>query len=294
MFTKNLNDISYRLRHNALHKISTDHYLKKYFDIPRLDSKERVVVSFTTLPDRIEYLSAMINSLLSQTRRPDAIYLCVPEISQRKKTRYVVPQEILNNRAITIITADKDYGPATKLIPAFLAERKNPDTKIIIVDDDQVYPRYHLECLNNWANLLPNSAVGGAGCFMPDKYPPSKVLGKDSVVGSSLRLSADKLSYLTQVDILFGYASYVVRPRFLNDQLLDYSGAPTAAFFEDDVWVSGNLARNGVDRYAFPCLGKRFSPASSKKTRHTGALCTEENVNYQNMDIIYDYFREYW
>jgi hypothetical protein len=50
------------------------------------------------------------------------------------KHHIVFPTGITVNRC-------QDVGPLTKLLPAVLAEEKgDPDTIIITVDDDQVYP----------------------------------------------------------------------------------------------------------------------------------------------------------
>jgi hypothetical protein len=43
------------------------------------------------------------------------------------------------------------------------------------------------------------------------------------------------------VDVMQGFAGYLVRPRFFDARAVaDYSAAPPAAFFVDDVWISAH------------------------------------------------------
>src|SRR5262245_46419466 len=51
----------------------------------------RVIVSFSTLPERIGNLEPTIRSLLEQTRPPDEIVLALPEFSIRQQKKYIIP-----------------------------------------------------------------------------------------------------------------------------------------------------------------------------------------------------------
>ena len=113
-----------RVRAHFLNFRSHDFYIKKYSKIPRVNSKDRVVVTLTTIPERIDKIQATLNSLLDQSCSPDAIYLAIPKISRITNKPYNIPEWLIDHPVIRILYCDKDYGPATKFIPAFLEEKE--------------------------------------------------------------------------------------------------------------------------------------------------------------------------
>ena len=80
----------------------------------------KVVVSFTTSPTRISKTKIMIDSILNQSRKPDFFLLNIPKIFPRTGRSYIIPDFIKNNDNIIINVIDRDYGPATKVIPTIL------------------------------------------------------------------------------------------------------------------------------------------------------------------------------
>jgi len=57
----------------------------------------RVIVSLSTLPERISNLEPTLRCLLEQTRPPDEIVLAVPEFSIRQQKKYIVPGYLEKN-----------------------------------------------------------------------------------------------------------------------------------------------------------------------------------------------------
>jgi hypothetical protein len=89
------------------------------------------------------------------------------------------------------------------------------------------------------------------------------------------------------VSYLFGYAGFLVKPQFFTDRLMNYAEAPGGAFFDDDLWIGGNLHRQGVERYVIPSHATKLMPAASRQTLHTRALCLTDNSDGKNMDEVY-------
>jgi hypothetical protein len=73
----------------------------------------RVIVSLSTVPDRINKLRPTIRSLLKQTRPPDEIVLAIPEFSVRERRHYVVPKYMSRLPRVGILRTREDWGPAT-------------------------------------------------------------------------------------------------------------------------------------------------------------------------------------
>lgn len=90
----------------------------------------RTVCSLTTRPFQPYYFKDVLDSLVEQF---DAVYLTLPYISH-KGIKY--PE--ISHPGVTIVRPEKDYGPITKFFGPLDIE-KDPDTLIVILDDDVVY-----------------------------------------------------------------------------------------------------------------------------------------------------------
>ena len=128
-------------RYIQLHYETPDKYIENYKNLPKISGIDnKIIISFTTTPDRINKLNPMLNSILDQTVKIDQIVLNIPENCKGKT--YNIPNNYKN--IINIITCGKDYGPATKFIPTVLRE-DNADTIIILLDDDTIYGKDFIE-----------------------------------------------------------------------------------------------------------------------------------------------------
>src|SRR6184192_2765497 len=123
----------------------------------RTFDNRRVIVSLSTVPDRINNLRPTIRALLKQTRLPDEIVLAIPEFSTREQRPYVVPKYISRLPRVRILRCGKDWGPATKSIPVIQEELAagRGDTLIMVVDDDRTYPRDAVETYLHYHAQLP-------------------------------------------------------------------------------------------------------------------------------------------
>lgn len=198
-----------------------------------------VIVTLTTLPSRVGLLRPVLASLLDQTVPPARVVLALPEHSLREDTGYRLPA-FLDHPAVEVLRSERDWGPATKLIPAW--QRADPEQLLLALDDDNIYPRDLLENLLRWRQRVPGAALGLRGWN----------------VGPSLDLNQARILYgtglreLRPVDVLTGTWGILARRDFFDEGLLDYRGYPEDAVWVDDVWFSGHLARRGVARRVVP------------------------------------------
>jgi hypothetical protein len=121
----------------------------------------RVIVSLSTLPDRIANLEPTLDCLINQTRAPDEIVLALPEFSLRQQEPYVIPEYLASYSRVRILRSDKDWGPATKFIPVVQEELAagRGDTLIMVVDDDR---RLSPRCARDLSSLSSTVARRGA------------------------------------------------------------------------------------------------------------------------------------
>jgi hypothetical protein len=257
-------------------------FIRETLVAKRTFDNRRVIVSLSTVPDRIDNLRPTIRSLLKQTRPPDEIILAIPEFSVREQRPYVVPKYISRLPRVRVLHCAEDWGPATKFIGAIQDElaagREN--SLIMVVDDDRLYPRDALETYLYYSEQLPNAALCFRGAAMPS------TLDWDD----AKMIYAKDLREPRPVAVITGCGSYLVRARFFDRSLWDYSGAPSVAFYIDDIWISGFLARANVKRYVVPASAMMRSVRRQRQTLSLNKIPGRQKLNNETIA----FFRDAW
>jgi hypothetical protein len=242
----------------------------------------RAIVTLTTIPSRISRLRPTLASLLDQTRPPDAIVLNLPLRCEREARGYALPGFLAQLPELRVERCERDWGPATKLIPTLL-RLPDPDAALIVVDDDQIYPRELVSNLLHWSESHPEAALCHRGFRVPRNLEHAR----------RNTLYAEHQRRPEPVEIIQGSAGYLVKPRFFGPDLLDYHGAPAAAHTRDDVWISGHLARAGVERLVVPLAGCR-SRLTRPAVHRNRALSHRENRDDREGKALYHHFLSDW
>lgn len=272
-----------------LSRYCTPSYLARYLGIRlqgsrligsgRIDegTSPRVVVSLTSIPSRIGHVFPTLNSVLLQSRAPSAIYLNLPANSGREADAYRVPSQIEEDPRITICRSGEDLGPIMKLLPA-LAREPDPNTIIITVDDDVVYPRGMIETLLETRESLPEAALGFRGWRLPD----------DGNLPGRTILHANQVSRPFEVDVLCGVSGAMYLRKHFGPDFFDRSALPPESYFVDDLCISGYLHRAGIMKYIVPYpIREPFS--SYVRTSRSNPLW-EINRDCRNIDRMVDFY----
>jgi Glycosyl transferase family 2 len=224
----------------------------------RKSDNRRVIVSLSTVPERIGNLGPTIRCLLKQTRPPDEIVLAVPEFSIREQRRYEVPKYVSRWPRVRVLRCGKDWGPATKFIPVIQEELAagRGNTLIMVVDDDRVYPRDALQTYLYYSEQLPEAALCFRGAAMPRSLDWR----------NAKMIYANELREPRRAAVITGCGSYLIQPRFFDESVWDYSRAPQGAFYMDDIWISGFLNRRDVKRYVVPASAMMRSVLRQHRT----------------------------
>jgi hypothetical protein len=240
----------------------------------------RVIASLSTVPDRIGNLGPTIRSLLKQTRPPDEIVLAIPEFSVREQRPYVVPKYVSRLPRVRVLHCAADWGPATKFIGAIRDEltagREN--TLIMVVDDDRIYPSDALETYLFYSEQLSNAALCFRGAAMPS------TLDWDD----AKMIYAEHVREPRPVAVITGCGSYLVRPRYFDQSLWDYSKAPSVAFYIDDIWISAWLSRRGVKRYVIPASARMRSVSRQRRTVSLNKIPGRQKLNNETIAFFSD------
>lgn len=254
---------------------------KIYHNLPRVKSSDRVVLSFTTMPERLDDIKFTLMSLLDQSHRVDQINICIPYKMKRSGKEYIIPDYLKALKNINILRC-QDYGPSTKLLPTLLNETNN--TKIIYLDDDRIYGSRLVKNLVKFSEKYPDRVICNFGWNLPHDR---------NYLTHRKHLVSTYLGKFGNVDIIEGCEGCLVKPKFFDlNALADYSNAPQEAFYVDDIWISGHLAKQKVIRYRMPFhLHSRGYSIDSEI--YSPALMAV-NINGHNNNTIIKYFDHFW
>ncbi len=184
-------------------------------------------ISLTSIPPRFPRLAPVLASLLAQRPAPAHVFLTLPD----RYTRFpgqVTPPDL--PEGITLLRADTDLGPATKILPAAraLADR---DLRLICCDDDWIYGP-------DWAaHLLTDD--------------------EEATTGQAWNIA--RLGRAgTGTDIAQGFSGICIRPGWLADPDM---APPPEVMPVDDIWLSGQLAHRGIPVRERPAARQHMRPA---------------------------------
>lgn len=230
-----------RLRRlSYLYELDKNYQFKKHAAVP---SPFKIIVSLTTIPDRLPHLYPALSSILDQSVSVDAIHLNLPRISRKGKP-YVAPDWLLKLKNVKLVWLDKDYGPASKLIPSLQSEFFT--TRIVVMDDDNLYHYRTIE------RLIRDFEKRNKDCQTHPQYAVSTFGVKLNCHGRLPGFSDwDRVSLLikpaTRVDHLQGCFGFVVTPSMFPPQVFDQDAAPDCVKSVDDVWFSSWLALYDIE-----------------------------------------------
>ncbi len=237
-----------------------------------MNKTQRVVASCTTLPTRYSTLINVLKSLKNQTYPLDEIYLTLPYVAKRSNTPYPNPPEALK-KLCNIVRCETDYGPLCKLYGA-LTQEKNPNTMIITIDDDMIYPPDLVESLVNHSNIDSNVAICGSGALLKYgilcmSYYTNDQEGSRMNKSNGFYIPADG----RYIDLVYGFSGVLYKRSFfpsedkLYNKLLQYPLIDNSIFCNDDVLISGYLKKNNIKMKIFKDI-----PLVLTTTKNTDAL----------------------
>lgn len=261
----------------------------------RNPQRSDAIISLTTIPSRLPLIGLTLKSLMRQKLAPARIMLNLPRVSRREKVAYEPPAFLVGLRSVSIRWCEDDLGPATKLLPSLRHEAA--ETRIIVVDDDRVYPPNLVGDLVAASDAAPHTAFSMRGWVVPaDLTDRATTLWSKIANVPPAPVRARSISAPVPVDIVMGVSGYLVKPAFFDlAGVMDYAAAPREAFYVDDVWISAHLK---VPRIVLPARHVSYQPKYLKGAYDRTALA---NINrgpgpdhLRNNTVVIRHFPQRW
>lgn len=193
-----------------------------------------LLVSMTSTRERIMRAALAIESLMQQSVLPGRIVLCLDKNSFRKGE---LPALIRRQceRGLKVLLCERDLGPHTKY---YYSLQQNPDSLLLTVDDDKLYPATMIEELLQ-AHLRAPDVVhchrGHAITFSGRSIQPYKRWEKNTAI-----TQASALVFPT------GVGGVLYFPGCFDERVLDQSLFGRLCPSADDVWLKAMTLAKGT------------------------------------------------
>jgi hypothetical protein len=213
-------------------------------------AQPEIVITLTTIPTRLfsNYTYDMrycLESLLNQNYDGDfEVHLNIPYIFKQTGEEYKIPDWLkemeISNKKLKIYRTE-DFGPLTKSFPTIM-RITNPETIIIVVDDDLVYNAAmiteHIKNQKKW----PDNPVGYDGMRSRNDK------GGSASNFKNIRDYYFSANYMdSRVDILQHYKSVSYKRRFFENDFESF--IQENMFWSDDLVMAAYFSFKKVPRW---------------------------------------------
>lgn len=242
--------------------------------------EQKIVVSLTSFPARINTVWLTIESLMRQTLKPDVIILWLGEDQFKGIDSLPKSLKKQQKRGLTIEFCE-DIKPHTKYYYAF---QKFRDDLIITVDDDIFYPNWMIEGLMELHEGFPTSICCNRAhliTFNEDGEPNSY----DDWLSNPKQINGPTKALLPT-----GVGGVLYPPNSVDAEVFNKENIKNLCLFADDIWLKVMSLKKGtsvVKTKNFP--SRLFYVASTQKV-----ALWKENVKKGKNDIQLNNIKDYY
>jgi len=210
------------------------------------EKEKSVIITLTTVPERLDNdkddgLKLVLKSLCEQLDDDYEVHFNIPNKSLITNKDYNIPSWI-NQYKLKYphlkIFRPEDIGPPTKFVPTLLRV-KNPETILVVVDDDLVYHNEMVTEHRKYQNQLTDSVIGydGRGC---DVFLHNNDIRDSWILCVTQVRKTHGLQHYKSVS----YKKKLFKDNFFNDYL--------GTTFSDDVLISLYFKNENIPMYVVP------------------------------------------
>ena len=210
------------------------------------DADDKLIVSLTSYPDRIDKVWLVVESILAQTHKPDEIILWLYRDEFDGLNSLPANLKRLQKRGLQIKFCDENLMPHKKYYYTLL---NNPGADIITVDDDVIYHPHLIEKLMECHQKYPAAVCGTLVrkielCGERDNIEPYRDW-------SQLKENTEP-RFDNQ---MIGVGGVLYPAGSLHPEVLDMEALKELALYTDDLWLKIMCVRN---RTAVAALSGEF------------------------------------
>jgi hypothetical protein len=223
-------------------------YSEGYVDMKCDDKKDpSLIISLTTVPERLADMAetgiiSTIKSLCEQEDNDYEIHFNIPEIYNITKAEYIIPEWLYGFQIQypnLKIFRTEDYGPPTKFVPT-LNRVENPETILLVVDDDLVYHPKMISEHRKYQNILKDCVL----CY-DGREPKFLLYGPSDMRDCWISCVTE----IREVEFLQHYKSVSYKKKLFTQEFYDFYLGKTLS---DDILVSTFLTDNDIRIFVIP------------------------------------------
>lgn len=233
-----------------------------------LNNNNKLVVSFTSFPARINYVWMVVDTLMRQNFPPRCIFLYLSR-EQFPNERVEIPARLIKYEklGLRIIFVDEDLKPHKKY---FYASQELSEDCFVTVDDDLLYRTDVLERLWKLHTIYPNSVCANIGRRI------TIVDGNIADYAKWQSLLQDKV--FSGVDIIATGCGGILYPPYFyqnRDLICDKKSIFETSLRADDLWLKAMELLTNTD----VIVSSYYSTAASIPNTEKSALSMTNRIN---------------
>lgn len=212
-----------------------EQYLSKKYGLNRKKRAQRVIVSLTSYPKRIKDVWLVIETLLRQSYKPDAVILWLAE-SQFDGIDSLPPRLVaLQERGLTIRFCD-DLRSHKKY---YFALQEYAEDLVILADDDMFYPRDTIQKLMKMHKKWPQDICCMTAQVIEPGFCSAPSLWRNP------KLDEHNLQHTDRIQAFTGSGT-LIPPGALHQDAFDSDRIQQLCFHADDLWITFMAYRKGT------------------------------------------------
>lgn len=260
-------------------------FTKEKYRLSEVNNKvdDGLIVSFTSFPARIKKVHLVVESILRQTVLPSRIILWLSK--EQFPTEDFLPYKLLElrNRGLEIYIKESDLRSHKKY---YYTLQKFPNSSLITIDDDILYPTNMIETLLDAHNKFPSAIIARYGSKISvnsKNLKPYREWGKNYVTDQP-----DKYAFFgSGGGTLFPEGSF---PLFTLHKEIFLKNCPLA----DDVWLNSMIRINDKKVYFLKENKNILFPIVNRGNTTLASKNLGEDLNDTQINNVRDYFiKEY-
>ncbi len=205
----------------------------------------KLIATLTTLPSRIDFVEPVLISILNQSYPPDEVHLQIPTYCQKEEVNYKLPNFLSNYEQVIVVEQDKDYGPATKWLPA-LDYLRGDDVLLLIMDDDCHYTTEMVSKLYQHYQQDQTSIYCSTGGVLKGNEIRQYKVAEQAQKNALTVIKNNR--HTISVDTVQGFSLVLFHISLIPESLVDELKQAEITHLADDIILSGLFEKAGIRR----------------------------------------------